>query len=102
LITIVGLGAVAAARSALRSIVKSKNEEESVFSGSTEHASTRSKERDISQEQIDSAIKNGTVSTKIGKYGTRQVHFEGSNGVTVVVETEGRNAGKVITVWSKN
>ena len=41
------------------------------------------------------------VTTKTGKYGTKQKHYEGDNGVTVVIETEGRNAGKVITVWRR-
>jgi hypothetical protein len=35
----------------------------------------------------------------MGKYGTQQNVYTGSNGVTVVQETAGRNAGKVITSW---
>ncbi|MCB1539178.1 MAG: peptidoglycan-binding protein [Rhodospirillales bacterium] len=71
----------------------------------TDHGSIRSKQRNISQKDIDDAIesaqKSGNVTTKTGKYGTLQKVYKGSNGVVVVLETQGRNAGKVITVWRK-
>ena len=35
----------------------------------------------------------------MGKYGTLQNVYRGSNGTTVIVETAGRNAGKVITLY---
>ena len=60
-------------------------------------------ERGISEADIDTAVQtakaSGRVITQIGKYGTPQLKFIGSNGVTVVVETVGRNAGKVISAW---
>jgi peptidoglycan hydrolase-like protein with peptidoglycan-binding domain len=69
----------------------------------TTHGSTRTNERSISPEEIDRAIetakKTGDFSTKIGKYQTPQIHYKGTNGVTVIIETVGRNAGKVITSW---
>lgn len=69
----------------------------------TEHGVLRSQQRNISaaeeQEAIRSATVNGTVTTKTGKYGTPQLHYRGSNGITVIVETSGRNAGKVITFY---
>lgn len=69
----------------------------------TEHAAIRAAQRKISSTEIEAAIKTaketGNVITKIGKYGTPQIHYTGSNGVTVVVETIGRNAGKIITFW---
>jgi hypothetical protein len=36
---------------------------------------------------------------KTGKYGTPQNVYKGSNGLTVIEETQGRNAGKIITLW---
>lgn len=64
----------------------------------TEHGVIRSVQRRISSKELEDAIKTaketGNVVTKIGKYGTPQIHYMGSNNVTVVVETAGRNAGK--------
>ncbi|MDX2095761.1 MAG: hypothetical protein SFW64_07490, partial [Alphaproteobacteria bacterium] len=54
---------------------------------------------DDANTAIQTATAAGKVMTRIGKYGTRQYQYEGTNGVTVIVETEGRNAGKVITFW---
>lgn len=72
--------------------------------GYTNHGNIRSSQRNISTQEIEEAIKsakeNGNVITKTGKYGTLQNHYKGSNGVTVVIETSGRNAGKIITVWT--
>jgi hypothetical protein len=63
----------------------------------------RANQRDISAKEIQEAIKTakaaGRVTTKTGKYGTPQNIYHGTNGVTVVEETAGRNAGKIITVW---
>ncbi len=71
----------------------------------TSHGIKRGLERKISQKEIDKAIKSAEkskrVEIKIGKYGTKQKHYTGDNGVVVVVETEGRNTGKVITTWRK-
>lgn len=73
------------------------------YAGSTEHGSERSIERNFSPEDVESAIgtatQNGCVTTKLGKYGTPQRLYEGSNGLTVVMETIGRNAEKLITAW---
>lgn len=72
---------------------------------STEHGAARIQQRQVSAQEINDAIQsaksNGNVVTKIGKYGTPQVEYNGANGVTVVVESEGRNAGKIITVWRR-
>ncbi len=55
------------------------------------------------QSEIDEAIKTaketGGIITKEGKYGTPQNIYTGTNGITVVEETSGRNAGKIITSW---
>ncbi len=71
--------------------------------GSTNHGNQRFGERNISRQDVDHAIESakeaGQVTTKIGKYGTPQNIYNGTNGLTVVVETAGRNAGKVITAW---
>jgi hypothetical protein len=69
----------------------------------TEHGAVRSAQRRTTvgdaEEAIRTAKKTGDFVTKIGKYGTLQIHYKGSNGVTVIVETVGRNAGKIITFW---
>jgi RHS repeat-associated protein len=94
-----GLACVAAAAAtyACENLVYNEGEE------STEHGKTRAKDRGISQDEIEEAIETaketGQVTTQTGKYGTPQKVYTGTNGVTVVVETEGRNAGKVITTW---
>lgn len=71
--------------------------------GNTVHGGDRGSERGFSQGDIDvaktTAKETGQVTTQIGKYGTPQKVYNGTNGLTVVVETEGRNAGKVITGW---
>ncbi len=69
----------------------------------TEHGAARAALREISQADVKAAIQSakatGQVITKIGKYGTPQNIYTGTNGVTVVVEQAGRNAGKVVTVF---
>ncbi|MDH5723697.1 MAG: phage minor head protein [Alphaproteobacteria bacterium] len=69
----------------------------------TDHAALRSNQRSASQKDIEEAIKTakeaGNVITKTGKYGTPQKVYKGSNGLTVIEETQGRNAGKIITLW---
>jgi len=69
----------------------------------TDHGAERLLERGISNDEVQEAVRTaqetGNVVTQIGKYGTPQNIFQGSNGVTAVVETTGRNAGKVITLY---
>jgi peptidoglycan hydrolase-like protein with peptidoglycan-binding domain len=69
----------------------------------TEHGALRSNLRRITQKDIQEAMRTaketGNVTTKIGKYGTPQNVYKGSNGLTVIEETQGRNAGKIITLW---
>jgi hypothetical protein len=50
---------------------------------------------------VESAKQAGRVVQQTGKYGTSQNVYQGTNGVTVVVETAGRNAGKAITVYRR-
>jgi SPP1 gp7 family putative phage head morphogenesis protein len=69
----------------------------------TSHGNLRVNQRNITQEEIQEAIKTaketGNVAIKTGKYNTPQIHYKGSNGITVVQETSGKNAGKIITLW---
>ncbi len=69
----------------------------------TDHGALRSNQRSASQKDIEEAIRTaketGNVTTKPGKYGTPQNVYKGSNGLTVIEETQGRNAGKIITLW---
>lgn len=78
-----------------KSIAKSEN--------LTDHGGLRLAQREITENDvriaIEDSIKNKNVVTKMGKYGTPQNHYTGSNGVKVIVETTGRNKGKVITSW---
>lgn len=71
--------------------------------GATRHGGDRLGQRNISQSDADTAVKTaeetGQVTTQIGKYGTPQNVYNGTNGLTVVIETAGRNAGKIITAW---
>ena len=73
--------------------------------GLTDHGAMRLSERKISMEEVKYAIETAKsenrITVKTGKYDTLQDHYEGSNGVTVVVEKTGRNAGKVITLWRR-
>ena len=69
----------------------------------TDHGAIRAAQRKVTPEGLEEAIKTaketGSITIKTGKYGTPQIHYKGSNGVTVVVETAGSNAGKIITFW---
>jgi hypothetical protein len=69
----------------------------------TSHAAARLAERGITQVAVDEAVATakaaGQVTTQIGKYGTPQNIYQGTNGITVVVETQGSNAGKAITAF---
>jgi hypothetical protein len=77
--------------------------DETANSGFTTHGAIRSGQRTISRDEIRearrTALENGNVTTKLGKYGAPQSVYIGSNGVTVVVESSGRNAGKIITLY---
>ncbi|MFN7113512.1 MAG: hypothetical protein ACK4PK_04050 [Alphaproteobacteria bacterium] len=69
----------------------------------TDHGTLRIGQRLRSEQEVnvavESAIKTGKITDKIGKYGTRQFHYQGNNGLTVIIETEGKNAGKVVTAF---
>ncbi len=69
----------------------------------TDHAAMRAEQRGITGAQIDEAIQSakqsGNFTDQTGKYGTPQVVYKGDNGVTVIQETSGRNAGKIITTY---
>ena len=69
----------------------------------TGHARERAIERDISDQEIRNAIssakKEGNVIRKFGKYKTLQDHYIGKNGVTVIIESSGKNAGQIITLY---
>jgi hypothetical protein len=71
----------------------------------TLHGHERLQQRGISEKEVRDAIeeanRSGRVTIKMGKYGTPQTLYETENGLTVVVETSGRNTGKVITAWRK-
>jgi peptidoglycan hydrolase-like protein with peptidoglycan-binding domain len=97
----VGRGAIGIAVRVLKTIKSKKLTTKS--EKLTEHGKLRMHERKIMQAEIEVAIKTarktGNIVTKVGKYGTPQNVYTGSNGVTVVEETTGRNAGKIITSW---
>lgn len=103
LLPLLGIGgrAAALAANAIQRVRSSGRVEQS--ENATEHGAIRTAQRRISSNEIDDAIRSATntgrVSTVTGKYGTPQIHYTGSNGITVVVETSGRNAGKIITLW---
>ncbi|MDE3179385.1 MAG: DUF4258 domain-containing protein, partial [Acidobacteriota bacterium] len=69
----------------------------------TLHPAQRAAERGISPADINEAMRSaeesGQVAAKMGKYGTPQAVYKGTNNVTVVVEQAGSNKGKVITVF---
>lgn len=95
---------ISAIRTAL-SIGRAFSSEESATTGFTGHGAIRSGQRGISQaeaqEAVKSARKHGKVTTQIGKYGTKQYVYRGSNGITVIKESSGRNAGKIITLYKE-
>jgi len=84
----------------LREITQTDNNTDIDF---TDHGTRRYVERCISENDIHEALqtakKMGQITTQIGKYGTPQNIYKGSNGITVVIETAGRNAGKIITLY---
>lgn len=94
----VGGGALNLAGRILQSIKKIKT-----LRNFTYHGTARALQRTISAQEVQLAIKtaenSGNITTKLGKYGTPQIHYKGTNGITVVIEKAGRNAGKVITLW---
>ena len=102
---LVGSEAIAAARGALGLTggAAEVGAATAAETGLTKHGVIRVGERAISsadvQEAISTAKEAGNVTTKMGKYGTLQNVYRGSNGTTVIVETAGRNAGKVITLY---
>ena len=55
--------------------------------------------KEAAEEAIQTAKQAGNVTTKMGRYGQLQTLYKGSNGITVVVQEEGRNAGSIITAW---
>ena len=73
------------------------------YKGDTDHAAKRALKRKFLPQDIDQAIETakaaGQVTVQLGKYGTPQICYNGQNGLTAVVEIEGRNAGKLITAW---
>ena len=68
--------------------------------GFTSHGLERAAvERGFTEERILQVLSEGKPVTATGKYGTPQIRYTlGQN--TVVVETAGRNANKVVTVFS--
>ena len=70
------------------------------ITGFTTHGTQRaSGERGFNLSRILRVVSDGNVTQATGRYGTIQNRFSlGRN--TVVVETEGRNAGKIITTFS--
>lgn len=95
----VGRDTVALASKLVREFNKPINSSDKL----TQHGALRSFQRKITQSEteiaIETAKKSGNITKKIGKYGTPQSIYKGSNGVTVIVEEGGRNAGKIITFW---
>ena len=60
---------------------------------------TRAMTPGLLNDAVRTAIAAGRIVSKVGKYGTPQKHYIGSNGITVVMETQGRNAGKIVTAF---
>lgn len=96
-------GPIISAIRAVLSIGRIFSSEESTATGFTSHGAIRVGQREISRAEIQeaqkTAVAKGNVITKLGKYGTPQNVYKGSNGVTVIIESSGRNAGKVITSY---
>ena len=97
--------AVTAARGALGLTegAEAVGEDAAADAGLTAHGAERISERGITdeeaQEAINTATQSGDTSIQMGKYGTSQQVYNGSNGITVIVESSGRNAGKIIALW---
>lgn len=97
-----GIRAVALASKILNKIGKrTKKANDSMTSHGVQRSIQRSITAKESLEAIESAKRSGNVIVKNGKYGTLQEHYIGSNGITVIKETAGRNAGKIITMWRR-
>ena len=101
---LVGLGVDALeALNAAREAAQAANAGRSAAVELTGHAAVRLAQRGITQAVVDEAVQTaeatGQVTSKVGQYGTVQNIYKGTNGITVIVETEGRNAGKVITAF---
>jgi hypothetical protein len=45
------------------------------------------------------AKQSAQITTTTGQYGTPVKVYKGTNGITVVEETAGRNAGRIITAY---
>lgn len=71
------------------------------FKGFMPHAINQAITRGFKTKDIVNIMQKGTSTLKKGRYETYQIHYM-LNGNTVVVETTGRNAGKVISVFSNN
>ncbi len=73
------------------------------YTGDTKHGELRGAQREFTPRDVEQAIESaraaGQVTFQIGKYATPQTVYNGASGLTVVLETVGRNAGKLITAW---
>jgi len=67
------------------------------FKGFTAHGVNQAITRGITSPTILNTIRMGEATLATGRYGA-QIRYV-YEGTTVVVETAGRNAGKIITVW---
>jgi hypothetical protein len=89
------------------SVIRRPPAQESLYNRErqTDHGHQRIGDRSITDKDIDTAIetakKTGNITVKKGPYNTPQYHYHGSNGLTVIVETRCRNAGKIITMYGK-
>jgi len=63
-----------------------------------DHGADRAFERGFSPDRIQQVVKNGNPEDGMGRYGPQIKYKLGDN--TVVIPTDGRNSGKVITVFS--
>ncbi len=93
-----GLGVVRLTRTVLEALRNGIRREE-IFTG---HGRIRANQRSITEQEARQAIReaerSGGITEKTGQYGTVQKTYHG-NKVTVVIETAGRNKGKIITLW---
>jgi RHS repeat-associated protein len=72
-----------------------------IASGLTAHGAEQAAARGISNSAINSALTRSIGATAgAGRFGNTVTVF-GQNGVSVVISTSGRNAGKIITVFSR-
>jgi len=68
------------------------------FKGLTAHGVNQAITRGIKPQTILNVIKNGTSTLATGRYGA-QIRYT-LDKVTVVIATEGRNAGKIVTIMT--